>query len=152
MQIGIKSDWRGIQGRLVLFLGNKHNASLTNVRAVVLPPPHLRFKSSPVPDTIPPRAQVRLSCDIFVVQRLQKWNQNALLLLWLDIPPGYCFFVTTEPCYRRPTGIDANCYVYYRSNVPSMFFVCAPAERQRFWNFLTITAIFLYVFHLLLSG
>ncbi|XP_024401232.1 AP-2 complex subunit alpha-2 isoform X2 [Physcomitrium patens] len=68
VQIGIKSDWRGIQGRLVLFLGNKHNASLTNVRAVVLPPPHLRFKSSPVPDTIPPRAQVQCPFDVFCLR------------------------------------------------------------------------------------
>jgi len=61
VQIGVKADWRGIQGRLVLFVGNKHTGSLSNVRAAVLPPSHLRFQSPPIPDTIPPRAQVSFS-------------------------------------------------------------------------------------------
>lgn len=67
-QIGVKADWRGIQGRLVLFVGNKHTGPLSNVRAVVLPPSHLRFQSPPIPDTIPPRAQVSFS-DSCVLSR-----------------------------------------------------------------------------------
>ncbi|KAG0560112.1 hypothetical protein KC19_10G155200 [Ceratodon purpureus] len=68
VQIGVKADWRGIQGRLVLFIGNKHTGSLSNVKVVVLPPSHLRFQSPPVPDTIPPRAQVQCPFDIFCLQ------------------------------------------------------------------------------------
>jgi AP-2 complex subunit alpha len=60
VQIGVKADWRGLQGRLILFIGNKHTGSLSNVKVVVLPPSHLRFQSPPVPDAIPPRAQVSL--------------------------------------------------------------------------------------------
>jgi AP-2 complex subunit alpha len=66
MQIGIKSDWRGSQGRMVLFVGNKHTAALMNVRSSILPPPHLRLKAAVVPESIPPRAQVGLyACAVF---------------------------------------------------------------------------------------
>ena len=59
LQIGFKGEWRGHQGRVILFLGNKHVGALSHVRAVILPPAHLRMQLSPVPDTIPPRAQVK---------------------------------------------------------------------------------------------
>jgi AP-2 complex subunit alpha len=68
VQIGVKAEWRGIQGRLILFVGNKHTASLNTVRAVVLPPSHLRIQAPPIPDTIPPRAQVQCPFDIFCLQ------------------------------------------------------------------------------------
>lgn len=62
-QIGIKAEWRGHHGRLVLFLGNKSTNPLTSVQALILPPAHLKLELSPVPDTIPPRAQVLHSVD-----------------------------------------------------------------------------------------
>ncbi|KAL7611634.1 hypothetical protein Lser_V15G07960 [Lactuca serriola] len=65
VQIGIKADWRGHQGRLVIFLGNKTTSSLTSVQAVVLPPSHLKLELSSVPEVIPPRAQVQ--CPVEVV-------------------------------------------------------------------------------------
>ncbi|XP_052625796.1 AP-2 complex subunit alpha-1-like [Lactuca sativa] len=46
VQIGIKADWRGHQGRLVIFLGNKTTSSLTSVQAVVLPPSYLKLELS----------------------------------------------------------------------------------------------------------
>lgn len=64
-QIGIKAEWRGHHGRLVLFMGNKNTSPLTSVQALILPPAHLRLDLSPVPDTIPPRAQVLLFVDLF---------------------------------------------------------------------------------------
>jgi len=64
VQIGIKSDWRGSQGRMVLFVGNKHTAALMNVRSSILPPPHLRLKAAVVPESIPPRAQVQIPVDV----------------------------------------------------------------------------------------
>eukprot|EP00250_Pteridium_aquilinum_P009920 c19029_g1_i1 orf=654-3710(-) len=68
IQIGLKAEWRGHQGRVTLFLGNKHVGSLNNVRAVMLPPAHLRMQLSPVPDTIPPRAQVQCPLEIINLQ------------------------------------------------------------------------------------
>lgn len=59
IQIGIKAEWRAHHGRLVLFLGNKNTSPLESVRAVILPPAHLKMELSLVPETIPPRAQVQ---------------------------------------------------------------------------------------------
>ncbi|GMJ10756.1 alpha-adaptin [Hibiscus trionum] len=59
IQIGIKAEWRGHNGRLVLFLGNKNTAPLVSVQAIILPPAHLKMELSLVPDAIPPRAQVK---------------------------------------------------------------------------------------------
>lgn len=58
-QIGIKAEWRAHHGRVVLFLGNKNTAPLVSVQALLLPPSHLKTELSLVPETIPPRAQVR---------------------------------------------------------------------------------------------
>jgi hypothetical protein len=59
LQIGIKAEWRAHQGRLVLFLGNKNTSPLVSVQALILPPVHLKIELSLVPETIPPRAQVK---------------------------------------------------------------------------------------------
>ncbi|ONL92843.1 AP-2 complex subunit alpha-2 [Zea mays] len=56
IQIGLKAEWRAHHGRLVLFLGNKNTSALTSVRALILPPSHLKMELSSVPDTIPPNA------------------------------------------------------------------------------------------------
>ncbi|MCO5559346.1 hypothetical protein L7F22_012944 [Adiantum nelumboides] len=64
IQIGLKAEWRSHQGRVTLFLGNKHVGALSTVRAVILPPAHLRMHLSTVPETIPPRAQVQCPLEI----------------------------------------------------------------------------------------
>lgn len=48
-------------GRLVLFLGNKNTSPLASVKAIILPPSNLKMELSLVPETIPPRAQVKTS-------------------------------------------------------------------------------------------
>ncbi|KAJ1299140.1 hypothetical protein BS78_01G509000 [Paspalum vaginatum] len=64
IQIGLKAEWRAHHGRLVLFLGNKNTAPLMSVRALILPPSHLKMELSSVPDTIPPRAQVQVPLEV----------------------------------------------------------------------------------------
>ncbi|KAJ0020611.1 hypothetical protein Pint_31991 [Pistacia integerrima] len=64
IQIGIKAEWRGHHGRLVLFLGNKNTSPLVSVQAIILPPAHLKMELSLVPETIPPRAQVQCPLEI----------------------------------------------------------------------------------------
>ncbi|KAL5763867.1 hypothetical protein ACOSP7_016232 [Xanthoceras sorbifolium] len=64
IQIGIKAEWRGHQGRLVLFLGNKNTSPLVSVQAIILPPAHLKIELSLVPETIPPRAQVQCPLEV----------------------------------------------------------------------------------------
>ncbi len=76
-QIGIKSDWREAQAKMVLFLGNKHTASLANVRVLILPAPHLKMQFSQVPDTIPPRAQVGLYSSLKIAD-----NSSLVQKVW----------------------------------------------------------------------
>ncbi|XP_010933729.1 AP-2 complex subunit alpha-2 [Elaeis guineensis] len=64
IQIGIKAEWRAHHGRLVLFLGNKNTSPLMSVRALILPPTHLKMELSLVPETIPPRAQVQCPLEV----------------------------------------------------------------------------------------
>ncbi|XP_019084751.1 PREDICTED: AP-2 complex subunit alpha-1-like isoform X1 [Camelina sativa] len=68
VQIGIKAEWRGHHGRLVLFMGNKNTSPLTSVQALILPPAHLKLDLSPVPDTIPPRAQVQSPLEVMNIR------------------------------------------------------------------------------------
>ncbi|KAH7655788.1 DNA-3-methyladenine glycosylase AlkA N-terminal protein [Dioscorea alata] len=56
IQIGLKAEWRAHHGRLVLFLGNKNTSPLVSVRALILPPAHLKMELSMVPETIPPKS------------------------------------------------------------------------------------------------
>ncbi|KAH9700035.1 AP-2 complex subunit alpha-1 [Citrus sinensis] len=87
VQIGIKAEWRGHHGRLVLFLGNKNTSPLFSVQALILPPSHLKMELSLVPETIPPRAQVqcplevmnlRPSRDVAVLDFSYKFNTNMV--------------------------------------------------------------------------
>ncbi|KAG9444446.1 hypothetical protein H6P81_015786 [Aristolochia fimbriata] len=64
IQIGLKADWRGHHGRIVLFLGNKNTSPLVSVQALILPPAHLKMELSLVPETIPPRAQVQCPLEV----------------------------------------------------------------------------------------
>ncbi|XP_043704839.1 AP-2 complex subunit alpha-1-like [Telopea speciosissima] len=64
IQIGTKAEWRAHHGRLVLFLGNKNTSPLVSVKALILPPTHLKTELSLVPETIPPRAQVQCPLEV----------------------------------------------------------------------------------------
>ncbi|XP_020703609.1 AP-2 complex subunit alpha-2 [Dendrobium catenatum] len=68
IQIGVKAEWKAHHGRLVLFLGNKNISPLASVRALILPPRHLKMELSLVPETIPPRAQVQCPLDVVNLQ------------------------------------------------------------------------------------
>ncbi|XP_010541301.1 PREDICTED: AP-2 complex subunit alpha-2-like isoform X2 [Tarenaya hassleriana] len=68
IQIGVKAEWRGHHGRLVLFLGNKSTSPLTSVHALILPPVHLKMELSLVPETIPPRAQVQCPVEVMNIR------------------------------------------------------------------------------------
>ncbi|WOL06225.1 AP-2 complex subunit alpha-1-like [Canna indica] len=68
IQVGIKAEWRSHHGRLVLFLGNKNTSPLVSVRALILPPTHLKMELSSVPENIPPRAQVQCPLEVVNVR------------------------------------------------------------------------------------
>lgn len=60
LQIGVKQQYAGPQGRLLLFFGNKHTAPLTALHATITAPPGLRLTAGAPPDTLPPRAQLQV--------------------------------------------------------------------------------------------
>ncbi|CAI5458287.1 unnamed protein product [Closterium sp. Yama58-4] len=67
LQIGVKSEWKPPHGRVVLFLGNKGTAPLTALTASTPPTPGLRVILSPLPQVIPPRAQIQLPVEAAAV-------------------------------------------------------------------------------------
>ncbi|CAI5537634.1 unnamed protein product [Closterium sp. Naga37s-1] len=67
LQIGVKSEWKPPHGRLVLFMGNKETAPLTALTASTPPTPGLRVILSPLPQVIPPRAQIQLPVEAAAV-------------------------------------------------------------------------------------
>eukprot|EP00850_Spirogloea_muscicola_P012756 SM000084S23092 [mRNA] locus=s84:17407:23674:+ [translate_table: standard] len=94
IQIGVKAEWRGPDGRLMLYLGNKHTAGLTDVRATLVTPPSpaLRIVVAPFPATIPPRSQaslVQVPIDVGVVQA--QWEVPVL-----DFSYSYSRLVTVR--------------------------------------------------------
>eukprot|EP00249_Psilotum_nudum_P016111 c25662_g1_i1 orf=510-3545(-) len=104
IQIGLKSEWRNHQGRLVLFLGNKHISPLVSVRALILPPAHLRVQLSLVPEIIPPRAQVQCPLDIVnlrpsrVVAVLEfSYNSSSPVTVKLRLPVVITKFLQAAP-------------------------------------------------------
>lgn len=93
-QIGIKAEWRAHHGRLVLFLGNKNTSPLVSVQAVILPPSHLKMELSLVPETIPPRAQVKHSYYNLLLS-----NQSCLQF-WV------CLLMTQVQCPLEVTNLN----------------------------------------------
>ncbi len=58
LQCGVKSEYRGWQGRLTLFLGNKYAAQLCSLRAELHHVDGLRLEMSPLPALVGERQQV----------------------------------------------------------------------------------------------
>ncbi|GAQ92348.1 adapitin protein [Klebsormidium nitens] len=63
LQIGVKQQYAGPQGRLLLFFGNKHTAPLTALHATISAPPGCASPPAPPPDTLPPRAQLQMAIE-----------------------------------------------------------------------------------------
>ena len=59
LQIGLKHEYRGSQGRVVLFYGNKTDETLSNFRAEVKEVPYLRSQAQPAPAELGPKQQVQ---------------------------------------------------------------------------------------------
>ncbi|KAL1523477.1 hypothetical protein AB1Y20_018415 [Prymnesium parvum] len=59
LQIGIKMEFQGHQGRLALYFGNKTTAPLVSVATQYSPSPALNVVTSPLPAMVNPRAQAQ---------------------------------------------------------------------------------------------
>lgn len=67
VQIGVKSQWQGSQGRLMFYLGNKsEHADLQEVSMTVAEVSGLRFSMQPVPSNIGSKRQVQLMLQVAI--------------------------------------------------------------------------------------
>ncbi|KAG0448043.1 hypothetical protein HPP92_028038 [Vanilla planifolia] len=119
IQIGVKAEWRAHHGRLVLFLGNKNVSPLSSVKALILPPRHLKMELSLVPETIPPRAQVQCPLDVVSLQASRdvpvldfsyKFG-DAVVNVKLRLP-------TVLNKFLQPTTVSAEEFFPYWKSIP----------------------------------
>jgi AP-2 complex subunit alpha len=67
LQIGVKSQWQGSQGRVMFYIGNKSaDADLQNFRMVIPPIEGLRHSLQPVPASIGAKRQVQLMLQVAI--------------------------------------------------------------------------------------
>jgi len=67
VQIGVKSQWQGSQGRVMFYVGNKSaSADLQNFRMVIPSIEGLRHSLQPVPASIGPKRQVQLMLQVAI--------------------------------------------------------------------------------------
>ena len=69
VQIGVKSQWRANQGRVALYLGNKHGAELTDVSVEIRPSessggPGLQCRLAPAPSSLGAKRQVQVLLEL----------------------------------------------------------------------------------------
>ncbi|EFJ19547.1 hypothetical protein SELMODRAFT_233268 [Selaginella moellendorffii] len=60
VQIGIKAQYQGPRGEINFYLGNKQSETLTSVRAIILPQPHLRVEFPGAPPSIQAAEQIQV--------------------------------------------------------------------------------------------
>lgn len=116
LQIGIKAEWRAQHGRLVLFLGNKNTSPLDFVQALILPPAHLKMELSLVPETIPPRAQV-------------KWLALLLLVVGMGFLSSICSFHDFLCLFRYNVHLKSWIFV----QVEMLLFLISPTSLGPTW-------------------
>jgi len=68
LQIGLKADYAKAQGRIMLFLGNKHEGELGQVQISVPPVPAYRIQPGQVPASIAAKAQVQIPIAVSCVE------------------------------------------------------------------------------------
>lgn len=107
LQLGLKTQYRGAQGRLALYFGNKHSAPMVNVRCVIPPTPALQVQAGSPPTTMNAKeqqmVQVAVSCKepfttipaLHVSYTLQDTQQRVDLTL--QLPVVLCKFCTPLP-------------------------------------------------------
>eukprot|EP01027_Heterolobosea_sp_BB2_P019911 GEZU01028060.1.p1 GENE.GEZU01028060.1~~GEZU01028060.1.p1 ORF type:complete len:1005 (-),score=379.00 GEZU01028060.1:294-3308(-) len=81
LQLGVKSEFHGNVGRMVLYFGNKQQAPLAQVRATLDSIPELKIQASQVAPMIAPKTQVQQFINI---ECLDAFSGNATLSLYFE--------------------------------------------------------------------
>lgn len=64
IQIGVKSQWQGNQGRVMFYLGNKHDAELSSFAMELTPVPGLNSRLAAVPPALGAKKQVQVLLEL----------------------------------------------------------------------------------------
>lgn len=107
VQLGLKTEYHGFQGRLGLYIGNKTAAPLTALATQLSPNPALTVQASPVAGMVAPRQQLQ---QMFNVECLSAFGDAPQLALRFIGPAGPTQLVITLPIlpnkFLQPLRVD----------------------------------------------
>ena len=64
LQIGVKSQWQGNQGRVMFYLGNKTDGDVSSVSLELHPVSGLHARLAPAPQVVAPKKQVQVLLEL----------------------------------------------------------------------------------------
>lgn len=107
LQIGVKMEFQGHQGRLALYFGNKTAAPLVSVATQYSPSPALNVSSSPMPAMVNPRAQAQ---QMLNVECLAPYGEPVQIALRFGTASGQQQLVLPIPIpatkFLQPLTVD----------------------------------------------
>ena len=104
LQIGVKSQWRGRQGRVMFYLGNKTDADLSGLRLSVSPPAGLHARLAPAPAIVGAKKQVQVLLELAAERGYAELPTLALAYRATASVPGGRSLVDFETTLELPYG------------------------------------------------
>jgi len=105
LQIGVKSQWRGRQGRVMFYLGNKTDADLSGLRLSVSPPAGLHARLAPAPAIVGAKKQVQVLLELAAERGYAELPTLALAYrAAASVPGGQQSLVDFETTFELPYG------------------------------------------------
>ncbi|OQS04089.1 AP-2 complex subunit alpha [Thraustotheca clavata] len=95
LQIGVKQEFRGSQGRLSLFYGNKSPQTLSNVSAVIKPVAFLRVQAEELGNEVASKQQLKQQ---IMVECMQPFTQPAEMTVTYSFNGQFTTFDLKLPC------------------------------------------------------
>lgn len=116
LQIGIKQDYRGSQGRVALFYGNKTTGELTNFKAELASVSFLRVQSQDPPPTVGAGQQAKHQLAVEVLKPFDYPEAPSLLLSFTSSSSSSSYQYTlplpiVPTCFFEPVTLAAPDYM-----------------------------------------
>jgi len=116
LQIGIKQDYRGSQGRVSLFYGNKTTGELSNFKAELAAVSFLRVQSQDPPSTIGAGQQAKHQLAVEVLKPFDYPEAPSLLLSFTSPSSGQTYSYSlplpiVPTCFFEPVTLAASDYM-----------------------------------------
>mmetsp|Transcript_40767 Transcript_40767/g.67711 ORF Transcript_40767/g.67711 Transcript_40767/m.67711 type:complete len:987 (-) Transcript_40767:172-3132(-) len=107
IQIGVKMEFQGHQGRLALFFGNKTAAPISSLATQLSPCPGVTIQASPLADTLQPRSQQQQLFNIECVAPFGDGPQLAVRFMGGPTPPVLRLPLVASK-FMQPLRVDGN--------------------------------------------